>query len=63
MFTLSNKLISIGKISLITLVLILTISYLYILYNFKDIKDIHYSCKSSAQWQKETLEDKWIYSK
>ena len=46
MFTLSNKLISIGKISLITLVLILTISYLYILYNFKDIKDnwTRYKC-------------------
>ena len=23
--------------------------------DFKDIKDIHYSCKSSAQWQKESF--------
>ncbi len=31
--------------------------------DFKDIEDSHYSCKSSAQWQKETLEDEWIYLK
>ena len=31
--------------------------------NFKDINDSHYACKSSAECQKETLEDVWIYSK
>lgn len=39
MFTLSGKLISIGKILLIILSLIFTITYLYIKYNYQYIKD------------------------
>ena len=31
--------------------------------DFTNMDDSHYQCKSSAVWQKETIEDEWIYLK